>query len=157
MHQIPVAVVRAVVPDREGRILLLRRRAGSAGAGQWCLPGGKVDYGVTVVQALRNEIAEETGLRCRGAEFLFYQDSLPLTPGGMHCINFYFRCDATGEVTLNNESIDYAWAAPDQLSEFDIAFRNDEGIRRYLAGPAAVYLGSRQCPRENDSRNTGPQ
>ena len=132
MHQIPVAVARAIIMDSQGRILLLRRRPGSSGAGQWCLPGGKVDYGVTVTQAMRDEIAEETGLTCHAAEFLFYQDTLPPAPGDMHCINFYFQCDVAGEVVLNDESTAHAWVLPAELTAYDMAFRNDEGIQRYL-------------------------
>lgn len=134
MQQIPVSVVRAIIMDKQGRLLLLRRRPGSAGAGQWCLPGGKVDYGETVEQALRAEVAEETGLQCQTVEFLFYLDSTPSAPGAMHCINFYFHCATAGEITLNDESTAYAWALPEELDDYDIAFRNDEGIQRYLNG-----------------------
>jgi len=41
----PVPVVRALIADAAGRVLLLQRAATAYGPGQWCLPGGKVDYG----------------------------------------------------------------------------------------------------------------
>lgn len=128
----PVPSVRAIIVDDQDRVLLLRRKPISQGGGQWCLPGGKVDYGQRVADALRCEIAEETGLHSVSSTFLFYQDSLPPTPGGMHCINFIFRCEVAGEIVLNAESTDYAWVPSHLLCEYDIAFRNDEVLQQFF-------------------------
>jgi len=128
---IPVPVARAIIPDAEGRILILKRSATSTSGGSWCLPGGKVDYGETVEQALAREVREETGLRCAGPRFLFYQDSLPLVVGGMHCLNLYFECAAEGELTLDAESVEWAWMGRRELNHYIIAFRHDEGLVRY--------------------------
>ena len=127
----PVPVVRLIVRDPEGKVLILRRAATAYGEGAWCLPGGKVDYGETVEQAVAKELNEETTLACEGARFLFYQDSLPPEPGGMHCINLYFECRVAGEVVLNSESSAAAWIGPGDLEGYRITFRNDEGLRRY--------------------------
>jgi len=133
ISQHPVPAVRAVIRDSIGRILLLKRPAGDAGAGGWCLPGGKVDWGQTVEEALVREVLEETTLVCSGVRFLFYQDSPAMTPGGMHCINFYFACDVEGAVVLSEESAAFAWVAPTEVASYRIVFRNDEGLARYLA------------------------
>ena len=127
----PVPVVRLVIPDEKGRVLVLRRRASEYATGDWCLPGGKVDYGDTVEHTVAKELAEETSLRCTSSRFLFYQDSLPLEPGKMHCINLYFECEVSGSIVLNEESSEFAWIGSDQLGRYEIAFRNDEGLRRY--------------------------
>ena len=50
--------VSAVIFDRRGRLLLQRRADG----GQWGLPGGSVEIGEPVTEAIRREVAEETGL-----------------------------------------------------------------------------------------------
>ena len=128
----PVPAVRAIILDNHNRVLLLRREPTSQGGGQWCLPGGKVDYGQRVEAAVACEIAEETGLQCTASTFLFYQDSLPLAPGGMHCINFVFRCEVAGEIVLNDESTDYTWVPSHRLCEYDIAFRNDEVLQQFF-------------------------
>jgi mutator protein MutT len=127
----PVPVVRLIVTDAQGRVLILRRQSTGHALGQWCLPGGKVDYGATVEQAVRAELKEETGLDCLEAKFLFYQDSLPPEPGMMHCINLYFRCRTTGDLVLNRESSECAWIGPEQLADYALVFRNDEGLERY--------------------------
>ncbi len=133
MNTRPVPSVRAIILDPQNRVLLLRREEASIGGGQWCLPGGKVDYGQTVEDAVVREIKEETRLNCVRATFLFYQDSLPLQPEGMHCINLVFQCEVEGEIALNPESTEYAWVSPEHLPEYDIAFRNDAIVHRFFS------------------------
>jgi len=127
----PVPVVRLIIPDGDGRVLILRREKTKYGLGEWCLPGGKVDYGETVEESIAKEIREETSLNCTATRFLFYQDSLPMRPGGMHCINLYIECRVEGTVRLNDESSDHAWISQGDLPRYSLTFRNDEGLLRY--------------------------
>jgi mutator protein MutT len=127
----PIPVVRALIENSEGRILLLRRAETAHGQGKWCLPGGKIDYGQTVEAALAKEILEETSLQLLATDFFFFQNSLPLHPGGMHCINFYFHCRVSGDLKLNAESSAYAWIGPAEVGNYNIVFRNEEAIRRH--------------------------
>jgi ADP-ribose pyrophosphatase YjhB (NUDIX family) len=99
--------------------------------GEWCLPGGKVDYCETVEEAAKKEVREETSLICKSLKFLFYQDSLPDIPGEMHCINLYLECKAEGNVVLNKESSEFAWIDPESSSKYHLVFRNGEGLSRY--------------------------
>jgi 8-oxo-dGTP diphosphatase len=63
-----VACVGAVVLDRRGRLLLVRR-ANEPGRGLWSVPGGRVEAGESVTAAVEREVREETGLAVRaGAE-----------------------------------------------------------------------------------------
>ena len=127
----PIPTVRLIVTGTGGRVLILRRALNSTGGGQWCLPGGKVDYNDTVEQAAARELEEECGLQAANLRFLFYQDSLPTAPGLMHCVNFYFECQSVGDLKLNAESMEFAWIAPEDLPRYAITFRNDEGLMRY--------------------------
>lgn len=127
----PVPVVRLIVRDDEGKVLILRRARTAYADGAWCLPGGKVDYGETVEQSVAKELREETSLVCESLRFLFYQDSLPPRPGEMHCINLYFECRVSGHLVTNPESSEARWIGPDEAGGHEIAFRNDEGLRRY--------------------------
>ena len=130
-EQRPVPVVRLVITNRDGNVLILKRAHTAYGEGEWCLPGGKVDYGETVEQAMVKELREETTMETDSWRFLFYQNSLPIKPGGMHCVNLYFECQASGHVVLNEESNQYAWIGPADLDRYTIVFRNDEALRQY--------------------------
>jgi ADP-ribose pyrophosphatase YjhB (NUDIX family) len=55
-----VPAVSAIVPDSEGRILLIRRTDN----GYWAIPGGGVEPGESVRQATAREVMEETGISC---------------------------------------------------------------------------------------------
>jgi 8-oxo-dGTP pyrophosphatase MutT (NUDIX family) len=125
----PVVAVRVIIEDASGRVLIIRRADG-----RWCLPGGKVDYGQTVAEAVEAELREETGLETTSQTFLFYQDSPPLEPGSMHCINLYFACTAAGEVRTTEEALDFAWVGPQDVGRYDITFRNDAGLDRFWLG-----------------------
>jgi len=127
----PVPIVRLIIPEKAGRVLILKRAESRHGLGAWCLPGGKVDYGDTVEEAAARELYEETSLVSNSMRFLFYQDSLPPEPGGMHCINLYLACAIEGKLSLNRESSEFAWIGPEELSNYEIAFRNDEALIRY--------------------------
>ncbi|MBI5333646.1 MAG: NUDIX domain-containing protein [Burkholderiales bacterium] len=66
-ERVPVDVAVGVLIERdaagrEGRFLLTSRPAGKVYAGYWEFPGGKLEAGETVEQALRRELHEELGI-----------------------------------------------------------------------------------------------
>ena len=58
----PIDVAVGVLIDAAGRFLLTSRPAGKVYAGYWEFPGGKVESGETIEQALRRELHEELGI-----------------------------------------------------------------------------------------------
>ena len=62
IERTPVDVAVGVLIDAEGRFLLTSRPAGKVYAGHWEFPGGKLEAGETVEQALRRELHEELGI-----------------------------------------------------------------------------------------------
>lgn len=57
----PVVAVGAFVFDGQGRVLLVQRGK-PPGAGLWTVPGGRLEGGETLAQAVAREVREETGL-----------------------------------------------------------------------------------------------
>ena len=58
----PVDVAVGVLIDAQGRFLITSRPAGKVYAGHWEFPGGKVEPGESVDQALQRELHEELGI-----------------------------------------------------------------------------------------------
>ncbi|MFN4087758.1 MAG: NUDIX hydrolase [Alphaproteobacteria bacterium] len=77
------AVAIAVTVEAAGPAFLLTRRSGGlrAHAGQWALPGGRIDPGETPVEAALRELDEELGLRLGGADVLAVLDDYPTRSG----------------------------------------------------------------------------
>jgi 8-oxo-dGTP diphosphatase len=57
----PTVAVGAIVFDGDGRVLIVER-GNPPGAGLWSVPGGRVETGETLAQAVAREVREETGL-----------------------------------------------------------------------------------------------
>lgn len=140
LEQHPLLAVRAIVSDEQGCILVLQRAQGSSGAGMWCLPGGKIDYGQTAEEAVRVEIFEETSLRVYESRFLFYLDGLPTSENPQHFITLFFHCRTMGKVVLNDESTAYLWISPQEIGSYSFAFRNDHALEKYLQ-----VINDREC------------
>ncbi|MGL6111715.1 MAG: NUDIX domain-containing protein [Rubrivivax sp.] len=61
-ERVPVDVAVGVLIDGEGRFLLTSRPDGKVYAGYWEFPGGKLEAGESVEQALKRELHEELGI-----------------------------------------------------------------------------------------------
>jgi 8-oxo-dGTP diphosphatase len=61
-ERVPVDVAVGVLIDRDANFLLTSRPEGKVYAGYWEFPGGKLESGETVEQALRRELHEELGI-----------------------------------------------------------------------------------------------
>ena len=67
----PVTEVAAgILLDSSGRYLLGQRPAGKPYAGYWEVPGGKIEPGESVFDALKRELIEELGIEIHGSEEL---------------------------------------------------------------------------------------
>jgi 8-oxo-dGTP diphosphatase len=62
VERVPVDVAVGVLIDAQGRFLLTSRPVGKVYAGHWEFPGGKLEAGESVEQALRRELIEEIGI-----------------------------------------------------------------------------------------------
>src|SRR5262249_27748414 len=70
--------VVAAILEREGRVLICRRRPEQSHPLKWEFPGGKVEAGETPAAALQRELAEELDIHALGSEEMArYEYSYP--------------------------------------------------------------------------------
>jgi 8-oxo-dGTP diphosphatase len=105
---------------REGKILLVRR-ARSPAKGFYSLPGGRVEFGETLHQALHREVDEETALKVEIIGLAGWREVVPGASGGGHYLIMSFAARWTaGEPVLNDELDDFKWLAPDALGDLKL-------------------------------------
>jgi len=111
-----VLAVKAFIDNGRGQYLLIRRsRAAREYAGEWDLPGGKVDVGEPFDAALAREIAEETGLdvSLRGVAGATEYE-LPEIRLAVLFMLARLAPDS-GEVRLSEEHDAHQWVIPEEL------------------------------------------
>jgi 8-oxo-dGTP diphosphatase len=123
---------RGVVMDDEGRVLLIKRASDVwLDPDRWELPGGKMDHGELLDDALAREVREETGLEVRVGEPV-HVCQFTVDPFWVTCITF--ACERTGgEVVLSEEHGDFAWVAPAELAQVDLASNTKDQLEAYAA------------------------
>ena len=105
---------------RDDKILLVRR-ARSPGKGFYSLPGGRVEFGESLHDALRREVDEETGLRIEIVGLAGWREVLPGATGGGHYLIMSFAARwMANEPVLNEELDDFKWLAPDDVGLGDL-------------------------------------
>ncbi len=100
---------------RDGRILLVRR-ARQPGKGTYTLPGGRVEFGETLVEAVQREVCEETSLAIDVVGLAGWREVLPDPAKGIsgHFVIMSFAARwLSGDVALNDELDDFRWCDPD--------------------------------------------
>lgn len=86
-----IRIVAAVV-EIDGEVLLVRQQGPTDPESTWALPGGRVEPGETLLQALGRELLEETGLTLDAASpTLLYVSEVVDRADAMHAVTFVFR------------------------------------------------------------------
>jgi phosphoglycolate phosphatase len=118
--EMPIATVGGLVVHTDGELLLVRTRKWS---GKWGTPGGKIEYGETVIDAFVREVQEETGITLRDPQFVLVQDCIfsPEFYRKKHFLLINLRAVADSKaVRLNYEAMEYAWTTPAEALTWDL-------------------------------------
>lgn len=113
----PISTVGALVYDDEGRVLMVRTHKWS---NLWGIPGGKVKYGETLLDALRREIKEETNLEIKDIRLVLVQECIQskefYREAHFLLLNYICRCFGKPTVVLNGEGQEFRWlSTPEAL------------------------------------------
>lgn len=107
-------VAVGVLIDAQGRFLLTSRPPGKVYEGYWEFPGGKVEPGETVAEALRRELQEEIGVTV--GEVRPWREKLVDYPHALVRLNFCQVFNWTGDLQMH-EGQQCAW----QILPVDVA------------------------------------
>jgi 8-oxo-dGTP diphosphatase len=114
--EVPVrVVVGGALFDDRGRLLAARRSAPPALAGGWELPGGKVEPGESVPEALARELREELGVEAEPLERV--PGEWPLTPGYVLQVWTARLVSGTPRPLQDHDAL--RWLDPGRLDEVD--------------------------------------
>jgi len=98
----PAIAVNAII-EEHGKILLIRRNQ-EPFMGMFSLPGGYVEYGETVKEAVGREIKEETGLDMIESRLIdVYSD--PLRHPEKHVISLLYEVSCNGALKVNGDEV----------------------------------------------------
>ncbi len=128
--------VRALIIDEYGRLLLLRRSAQSAHfAGEWEFPGGKVNPGERIGEALQREVLEETALEMDPDGVAGVTEfELP----GVRVVTLCFYARQTGgNVRLSPEHEDFVWADYASLEALTLTHATRDALAQRVHHPAS--------------------
>ena len=116
-----VGVGAVIVAD--DRVVLVRRRQAPL-AGQWSLPGGAVELGETLEQAVTREILEETGLHVRVGPVVDVLDRITRDAAGQvqyHYVLVDYLCwPERGTLAAGSDVGEATWAAPAELAQYGL-------------------------------------
>jgi len=115
--------VGGFIHDRQGRVLMLKRRF-EPNKGRWSLPGGLVEVGETLEEAARREVKEELGLEVAIDGLMQVADEVIRDDEGRVKYHFvlvdYLMRPLGDKITVNEESEAFAWFEPEEVARLDV-------------------------------------
>jgi len=131
----PEICVGAIAVD-EDRLLLVRRGHGPA-AGEWSVPGGRVEAGETLAEAVVREVAEETGLEGVCDELVGWVERVS-DEGHFVILDFRVTVLDPAEPVAGDDAAEAAWVSLGEVAELRLVdglaeFLHQHGVLRVIA------------------------
>lgn len=126
----PAVCVGVVVVDADD--LLLVRRGHNPAAGTWSVPGGRVEAGETLAEAVVRELAEETGLEGVCGELLGWSELVD-EEDPVVILDFHATLLERAEPVAGDDATEARWVALGDVASYDLApglaeFLHDHGV-----------------------------
>ena len=131
-QQFPEPTVGALIFNTENKIFLMRSHKWH---NRYTIPGGHLELGETMIEALKREVREETNLDIYDPEFICWQEFIfdDQFLKRKHFIFFDFACKTDSkDVVLNSEGQEYVWTILDNALSLDLDSYTRKTIEEYL-------------------------
>jgi 8-oxo-dGTP diphosphatase len=126
----PVVGVGAVILD--GDKILLEKRKNEPSKGKWSVPGGLVELGESVEQAVIREVKEETGLEVYEPRLVDVVNYVSLGEKGAVVYHYvivdYFVTVKSGKPKASSDAAALKWVPLSEVEEYDLT----ESFRRFF-------------------------
>lgn len=116
---------------RKGNKILLTKRNIPPYKDYWCLPGGHVEWEEKVIEAIKREVKEETGLSFKPKFFRYYDEIIPKIK--WHAVSLFFIGDARGKIKIKNKEVKgFKWFSKKEIRRLKLAFLNNQALKDYF-------------------------
>lgn len=129
--------VTAAVIERDGKVLVARRKAGLVAEGLWEFPGGKLEAGEDPRRGLERELEEELGVRARAGELLC---AVPFESPAASFELVVFRTELVSDDFRPTDHDQILWLEPAEMDE-SVFSKPDRPVVRLLAGRGCAAEG----------------
>ena len=123
----PFLTVDAII-EIDGGIVVIERSNPPFG---WALPGGFVDYGESLEDAVTREAKEETGLDITNLKQMHTYSAFGRDPR-FHTVTTVFTAKATGTPKAGDDAANIKVITPGQLDSLNFAFDHKDILKDYL-------------------------
>lgn len=128
----PEAIVGALILNPKGEIFLMRSYKWR---NKYVIPGGHIELGEKMEEAIKREIKDETGLDIYDIEFLCFQEFIydKAFWKKRHFLFFDFVCRTkTPKVKLNSEGQEFIWVSLSKALRLPIEPYTKKALKEYL-------------------------
>jgi 8-oxo-dGTP diphosphatase len=112
-----VVAVKGIVINNEKMLIIKRAENDEVGGGTWECPGGKIEFGEELEEALVREIREEAGIDVT-VDRILYAVTFKTNPARQVVVVNYLCNSQNKGVVLSEEHIDYKWVTKSEARQF---------------------------------------
>ncbi|AWR97014.1 NUDIX domain-containing protein [Acidianus sulfidivorans JP7] len=125
----PLVAVGGVIID-DNKVLLIKRSK-PPNQGDWAIPGGKVEYGESIFDAVKREMKEETNLDVIPVELLAV---VQIIKEGFHYIILDFVCKVnSGELKASSDALDARFFSMEEIRKLQVSPTTLDMLEKYFS------------------------
>ena len=128
MSKQPRAVAAALI-QKDGKYLLTREVMAN-GKERWIIPGGGIDFGESITEAIVREIKEELGLDIKVGEYIGHFESI-FPEVNYHSIIFFHHAEQVSDnIELEDCVLEVKYFEPDEIKDLDLVISAEAIFKR---------------------------